>query len=70
MPVQRPRAVPPGEAEQAGGVEEQHRPAQQAGGVQRLPAQQALHQLGQLVDLVEEKLEPSVFGQPGADLGE
>ena len=46
MPLhQAVRAVPPVEAEQAGGVEQQHRLAQQAGGVQGLHAQRALHHL-------------------------
>ncbi len=40
------RAVPLVEAEQAGGVDQQYRLAQQAGGVQRLHAEQTLDHLG------------------------
>ena len=39
------RAVPPVEADQTGRVDQQHVPALHAGGVERLHAQQPLHQL-------------------------
>ena len=67
-------AVPPVEADQPGGIEQQHRSAQQACGVQHLHAEQSLHALatptlpaGQL-HVADEVVEGVVNGQ-GSLLG-